>query len=200
MCEGRGLDPLLAPSTILTPVRSDPATVALQLELETRPVGQTWLQGRHQPEPEIEAVTANVIINNLSRKIVTSLPSSNKRGEVEWNSEPLQEDGNVGLRISRRPLDIPQVDGADIEAFEEGTKKETIEEKETQTDVFIKVDKEGDVVEPFIDLLYDIPPTTVYHPMWGFGKYNSTEDFKDTTNSNRKAHCYRFENVDLCDV
>ena len=36
---------------------------------------------------------------------------SKKGDEVEWSAEPLPEDVNVGLRISRRHRDSPQVDG-----------------------------------------------------------------------------------------
>ena len=75
------------------------------------------------------------------------------------------------------------------------------EDKSTQTEVFINVDKEGNLVEPFLDLLCDHPPPTVYHPIWGVGKYHDTEDCKDnTTGAARKAHCYRFENGKLCEV
>ena len=61
-----------------------------------------------------------------------------------------------------------QVDGVDdlpdvTEAVTQAVKLET---KETQTDVFLKVDgwAEGCDEESFLDLLYDNPPPTVYHP------------------------------------
>ena len=64
---------------------------------------------------------------------------------MEGISEPLPEDGSVGLRISRRPSNIYQVDGArnkDLEESPEET-KHTYEDKETQTDIFLKLDQDG---------------------------------------------------------
>ena len=90
-----------------------------------------------------------------------------------WSSEPLTEDGSVGLRISRRPINIPQVDGArdkDLEESPEET-KHTDEEKETQTDIFLKLDQDGGVLDSFLDILYNNPPPTVYHPVLGIGEY-----------------------------
>jgi hypothetical protein len=71
--------------------------------------------------------------------------------------------------------------------------------KETQTDVFLNVDKEGNLTEPFLDLICDSPPPTVYHPIWGIGKYQHTEE-DNISGANRKAHCYRFGNGKLCEV
>ena len=59
---------------------------------------------------------------------MTSLPLSIRGDEVEWSSEPLPEESHVGLLLSRRPQDIPQVNGAtDIEgkqAYKELTHEE----------------------------------------------------------------------------
>ena len=116
---------------------------------------------------------------------------------------------NKGLRahVGKAHRDnIPQLDGqAEVftpgEATEEDTRKEKVEEKETQTDVFIKTDEQGNLIEPFLDLLYDEPPPTVYHPKWGKGEYHSTEDCKDSkANADRKAHCYRFDDGKLYEV
>ena len=66
---------------------------------------------------------------------------------VEWSSEPLPEDGSVCARISRRPSDIPQVDGErdkDLEEFPEEI-KHTDEDNETQSDIFLKLDQDGGV-------------------------------------------------------
>ena len=120
-----------------------------------------------------------------------------------WSSEPLTEDGSVGLRISRRPINIPQVDGArdkDLEESPEET-KHTDEEKETQTDIFLKLDQDGGVLDSFLDIIYNNPPPTVYHPVLGIGEYHSTANYKECeTDRNRKAHCYRFGNGELIDV
>ena len=93
------------------------------------------------------------------------------------------------------PENIEQLDGQnDIEHSEDDS-------KETQTEIFLKVDKEGILVEPFLDLRCESPPPTVYHPVLGLGKYDSTEACKDDkTGANRRAHCYRFENGRLCEV
>ena len=79
---------------------------------------------------------------------------------------------------------IEQLDGqTDIEETENKT-------KETQTDLFLNVDKEGGLVEPYLDLLCDSPPPTVYHPVWSLGSYHDTEDCKDNvTGAKRKTHC-----------
>ena len=94
------------------------------------------------------------------------------------------------------PENTEQLDGQTELEDSEISIEGKVNSKETQTDVVLNVDKDGVLVEPFLDLLYDSPPATVYHPGRGFGKYHSTEDCKD----NRKAHCYRFENGDLCEV
>ena len=44
-------------------------------------------------------------------------------------------------------------------------------------DVFLKVNEKGDLTEPFLDLLYDQPPSTVYHPLGGEVKYYKTETY-----------------------
>ena len=79
---------------------------------------------------------------------------------------------------------ISQVDGVDdlpdvTEAVTQAVKLET---KETQTDVFLKVDgwAEGSDEESFLDLLYDNPPPTVYHQDWGVGIYHSTQKYEDS--------------------
>ena len=54
--------------------------------------------------------------------------SPNRVDEVEWISEPLPEDGVVGVRISRRPSDIPQVDGARDKDTEESPDNSELEE------------------------------------------------------------------------
>ena len=149
---------------------------------------------------DTETVTAE---KDSQKKIVTSLPSYNKEDEVDWTSEPLQEDGVVGVRISRRTSDIPQVDGARDTDAEQSPEEIVlkVEEKETQTDTFLTVDEGGQLVGPELDLLYDVPPPTVYHPVWGIGIYHSTDEFKEfKTNTDRKAHCYRYENGDLRDA
>ena len=74
-----------------------------------------------------------------------------------------------------------------------------MKEQETQTDVFIKVDEKGNLTEPFLDLLYDQPPLTVYHPVWGKGKYQKTDTYTENK-IKRKAYCYEFENGELSDV
>ena len=94
------------------------------------------------------------------------------------------------------PENIEQLDGHTDLEDSEITIEGKVDSKETQTDVFLNADKEGVLVEPFLDLLYDSPPPTVYHPIRGLGTYHSTEACKD----NRKAHCYRFKNGDLSDV
>ena len=107
------------------------------------------LEKQKAAEPELvrlkrKPLQSTVLITSSQEKIVTSLPSSNKVDEVEWSSEPLPEDGSVGLRISRRPSNIPQVDGARDKNMEESPKetKHTDEEKETKTDIFLKLDKD----------------------------------------------------------
>jgi hypothetical protein len=134
---------------------------------------------------------------------VTSLPSSNKVEEVEWSSEPLPEDGSVGLRISRQPSNIPQLDGARDKDLEESPKetKHTDEEKESQTDIFLTLNPNGGVLDSFLNILYNNPPPTVYHPVLGIGEYHSTDNYKELkTNNYRKAYCYRFGNGELVDI
>ena len=92
------------------------------------------------------------------------------------------------------PENIEQLDGQTDLEDSEITIEGKVDSKETQTDVFLNADKDGVLVEPFLDLLYDSPPPTEYHPIPGLGTYHSTEACKD----NRKAHCYRFENGKLC--
>ena len=60
---------------------------------------------------DTESVTVASEDNDSQNKIVTSLHSSAKVYEVEWSNEPLPEYGVVGVRTSRRPSDIPQMDG-----------------------------------------------------------------------------------------
>ena len=93
------------------------------------------------------------------------------------------------------PENIEQLDGhTDVEHSKHDS-------KENQTEIFPNVDKEGILVEPFLDLRCESPPPTVYHPVLGLGKYDSTEVCKDDkTGADRKAHCYRFENGRLCQV
>ena len=98
---------------------------------------------------------------------------------------------------------ISQVDGV-TELEEDNTSDEVnspipVREQETQTDVFLKVDDKGDLTEPCLDLLYDQPPPTVYHPVWGEGKYHKTDSYTENK-IKRKAYCYEFENGDLHDV
>ena len=45
--------------------------------------------------------------------------------------------------------------------------------------IFLNIEKEGILVEPFLDLRCESPPPTVYHPGLGLRKYYSTEAFKD---------------------
>ena len=74
-----------------------------------------------------------------------------------------------------------------------------MKEQETQTDVFIKVDEKGNLTEPFLDLLYDQPPTIVYHPVWGKGKFQKTDTYIENKIKG-KAYCYEFENGELSNV
>ena len=166
------------------------------------------LLGKQQvPEPEqsssdkntarsttMETVTADSANTESQKMIVSSLPSSNEVDKSEWRSDPLPEDGNDGLRISLRSSDTHQVDGATDKVVEEVPEgiEQRVKENETQMDVFVKVDKIGGLLEPYLPLLYNIPPATVDHPVWGIGKYHSTEDYKEyKTTTMRKAHCYR---------
>ena len=43
-----------------------------------------WLQGRRKPEPDMETLTAGVIIIDLLWNILITLPSSNKIDAVDW--------------------------------------------------------------------------------------------------------------------
>ena len=108
-----------------------------------------------------------------------------------------------GLKVHKRMKHyFSQLDGHEEEADEPDTvHKHPYEEKETQTDIFLKLNKDGGVLYFFLDILYDNPPPTVYHPVLGKGEYASTDNYKDyNTNNNRKAHCYRFEDGTLIDV
>ena len=74
-------------------------------------------------------------------------------------------------------------------------------EKESQTDIFLRVDEKNDPTGPSLDLLFDEPPASVYHPTWGVGKYESTEAYTDLrTKKSGKTYSYRFEDGMLADV
>ena len=98
---------------------------------------------------------------------------------------------------------ISQVDGVtdieDEDTFKELNSQVKVKVQETQTDVFLKVDRKGDLNEPFLDLLYDHPPATVYHPAWGVGKYHSTDPYTQNKMA-RKTQSYEFEGGVLNDV
>ena len=108
-----------------------------------------------------------------------------------------------GLKVhTRMKHHISQRDGNEEEVDKpETVNKHTDEEKETQTDIFLKLDQDGGVFNSFLNILhYNLPPT-VYHPVSGIGEYHSTDNYKECqTNKNRKAHCYRFGNGILIDV
>ena len=73
--------------------------------------------------------------------------------------------------------------------------------QETQTDVFLKVDDKNYPTGPSLDLLYDEPPPSVYHPTWGVGKYHATEVYTHwRTKEPGKTYCYRFEDGSLADI
>ena len=86
---------------------------------------------------------------------------------------------------------ISQVDGVtDIE--DEDTLKELnsqvkVKVQEAQTDVFQKNYRKGDLNKSFLDLLYDHPPATVSHPVWGVGRYRSTDPYTQNKMAS-KAH------------
>ena len=108
-----------------------------------------------------------------------------------------------GLKVhTRMKHSISQLDGHEEEADEPDTvNKHTDEEKETQTDIFMKLDQYGGVLNYFLYILYNNPPPTVYHPVLGIGEYHSTANYKECeTDRNRKALCYRFGNGILIDV
>ena len=81
-------------------------------------------------------MTADSTEHNSYKKIVNFLNSSNKVDEVEWSSEPLPEDGSVCARISRRPSDIPQVDGERDKYTEESPDDFDLEETFEQKIIF----------------------------------------------------------------
>ena len=85
------------------------------------------------------------------------------------------------------PENIEQLDGqTDLEYSEDDL-------KETQREIFLSIEKEGILVEPFLDLHCESPPPTVYHPGLGLRNYYSTEACKDDkTGADRKAHCYSY--------
>ena len=63
--------------------------------------------------------------------------------------------------------------------------------EETKMEMFLNVDKDEILVEPFLNLHCESTPTTVYHPVLGLEKFDSTEACKDDkTGADRKAHCY----------
>ena len=130
-----------------------------------------------------------------------SLPTSS---EFNCDQCDYQNSTEKGLRQhTRMKHKISQVDGV-TELEEDNTSDEVnspipVREQETQTDVFLKVDDKGDLTEPCLDLLYDQPPPTVYHPVWGEGKYQKTDTYTENK-IKRKAYCYEFENGDLHDV
>ena len=100
--------------------------------------------------------------------------------------------------------DFPvQLDGARDKDLEESPKetKHTDEEKESQTDIFLRLNPNGGVLDSFLDILYNNPPPTVYHPVLGIGEHHSTNNYIELkTNNHRKAYCYRFGNGELVDV
>ena len=131
-----------------------------------------------QSEPKKNIFVCNQCVNTFKSENDLQIHKENVHEEIGLSENIEQLDGHTDLE--------------DSEITIEGK----VDSKETQTGVFIKADKEGFLVEPFLDLLYDSPTPTVYHPIRGLGTYHSTEACKD----NRKAHCYRFENGYLCDV
>ena len=163
---GDGPGPLPGPQHHPRPFQQRPRRRGPAAQARDAARCETWLLEK-QKATETETVAVNSTDKNSHKKIMTSLPSSNKVDEDELSSEPLPEDGSDGLRISRRPSNIPQVDGArdkDLEESPEET-KHTDEEKETQTDIFLKLYQDGGVLNSFLDILYDNPPPTVYHPV-----------------------------------
>ena len=61
---------------------------------------------------------------------------------------------------------ISKLDGHEEEPDKpETVNKHTDEEKETQTNIFLKLDQDGGVLNSFLDILYYNPPPTVYHPV-----------------------------------
>ena len=102
---------------------------------------------------------------------------------------------------------ISQVDGVDdIErdvdiSISENKGIINAHEKETQTDVFLRVDEKNYPKGPSLDLLYDDPPPSVYHPTWGVGKYHSTEILTHwRTKEPEKTYSYRFDDGQLADI
>ena len=39
--------------------------------------------------------------------------------------------------------------------------------------------KDGGLLDPFLDILYDNPPHTVYNHVWGTEEYHSADNYKE---------------------
>jgi hypothetical protein len=71
----------------------------------------------------------------------------------------------IGTEEEKKALTVPEESNA--------------HKKESQTDLFLRVDEKNYPTGPSLDLIYDEPPASVYHPTWGVGKYESTETYTD---------------------
>jgi hypothetical protein len=117
---------------------------------------------------------------------------------LEVQEAASKEDGNVkaapscdicgtetktenGIKLHKKKKhQINQIDG-NSSISEEQAFNTSFEEKTTQTDVFLKIDEEGELCGPLLSELYYEPLSTVYHPVRGIGKYYSTSVSDDMT-------------------
>ena len=133
---------------------------------------------------------------------------------LELHEAASKEDGNVkaapscdicghetktenGIKLHKQEKhQINQIYG-NSSISEEQVFNTSYEEKTTQTDVFLKIDEEGELCGPLLSELYSEPPSIVYHPVWGIGKYYITSVSDDIT---LKCYCYQFEDGSLSDT
>ena len=78
--------------------------------------------------------------------------------------------------------DVPQLDGSEFISEEK--------EVETQTDVFLSIDIEGEIIGTELANIYSEPPSSVYHPIKGTGKFQSISQAPEIK---EKYYCYEFE-------
>ena len=88
-----------------------------------------------------------------------------------------------GMKLHKKNKhDVPQLDGSEFISEEK--------EVETQTDVFLSIDIEGEIIGTELANIYSEPPSSVYHPIKGTGKFQSISQAPEIK---EKYYCYEFE-------
>ena len=97
---------------------------------------------------------------------------------------------NNGLKLHKKNKHgVPQLDGSEFICKEK--------EVETQTDVFLSIDIEGEIISTELDNIFSEVPSSVYHPIKGMGKFHN---ISQTPEIKEEYYCYEFENGSRMDT